>query len=48
MRSFEFINACEESKKTFILLPQKILQNLLATSTNVHCKSLIEKYKNNP
>jgi hypothetical protein len=47
-KSFQFINTCEKSKKPFMLLPQKILQNLIPTSTNIHCKSLIEKYKTHP
>ncbi len=29
-----------------MLLPKKILQNLPPTSTNIHCQSLIAKYKN--
>jgi hypothetical protein len=43
--SFQFINAYEENDRTFFLLPQKILNKLSPNSTNIHCKSLIEKYK---
>jgi hypothetical protein len=41
-RSFQFINTCQENDRAFVLLPQKILNKL--SLTNIHCKSLIEKY----
>lgn len=37
--SFQYINTCEEHHKTFVLLPQKVLQNLPRTLINMHCKS---------
>jgi hypothetical protein len=43
--SFQFINTCENNNRAFFLLPQKILNKLFPNSTNIHCKSLIEKYK---
>jgi hypothetical protein len=43
-RSFQFINTYEENDKKK-LLPQKVLNKLFPNSTNIHCKSLIEKYK---
>jgi hypothetical protein len=44
-RSFQFINTCNEHERTFVLLPQTILHNLPPTSTNLHCESLVDKYK---
>ncbi len=44
-RSFQFINTCNKHERPFVLLPQKILHNLPPTSKNIHCKSLIDKYK---
>jgi hypothetical protein len=40
-RSFQYISTCEEHHKTFVLLPQKMLQNLSWTLINIHCKSQI-------
>jgi hypothetical protein len=45
IKSFQFINICEENDRTFLLLPQKIVNKLFLNSTYIHCKSLIEKYK---
>jgi hypothetical protein len=44
-RSFQFINTYNEHERTFVLLPQKILHNLTPISTNIQCKSLVYKYK---
>ncbi len=44
-RSFQFINICQENDKTFVLLPPKIFLKLSTNSIDIHCKSLIEKYK---
>jgi hypothetical protein len=46
MKPFQFINTSEKHDKIFVLLSHKILQNLLPNSTNIHCKSLIDKLKN--
>jgi hypothetical protein len=43
-RSFQFINTCDEYERTSVLLPKNMLQKLLTTFRNVHCKSLIDKY----
>jgi hypothetical protein len=43
--NFQFINTCNEHERTFVLLPQKILHNLTPTSTNIQCKSLVYKHK---
>jgi hypothetical protein len=47
-KSFQFINTCDEYERTFILLPINMLHKLLATFTNVHCKSLFDKYREKP
>jgi hypothetical protein len=44
-RAFQFINTYEENNKILVLLPQKILNKCSPNSTDIHCKSLIEKYK---
>jgi hypothetical protein len=43
-RSFQFIYTCEKNDRAFVLLPQKILNKSSPNSTNIHYKSLIEKY----
>ncbi len=45
-RSFQFINTCEQQDKAFVLLPQKILQQLPPNFIEMHCKSLVDKYIN--
>jgi hypothetical protein len=45
-RSFQFINTCEQQDRAFILLPQKILQQLSPNSIEIHWKSLVDKYIN--
>jgi hypothetical protein len=44
-RSSQFINTCNEHERVFVLLPQKILHNLTPRSTNIQCKSLVYKHK---
>jgi hypothetical protein len=44
--SFQFLNTCQQQDKTFVLLPQKIIQGLSPNSTEFHCKSLVDQYIN--
>jgi hypothetical protein len=44
-RSFQSVNMCEENNKAFFLLLQKILNKIFPNWIDIHCKSLIEKYK---
>jgi hypothetical protein len=46
IRAFQFVNTCEQQGKTFVLLPQNILQQLYPNSTKIHSKSLVDKYIN--
>jgi ribonuclease HIII len=46
MKSFQTLDTSENHDKIFVLLSHKILQNLLPNSTNIQCKSFIDKYKN--
>jgi hypothetical protein len=39
IKSFQFINICEENDRTFVLLPQKILNKLFLNSTYIHYKN---------
>ncbi len=34
--------------RAFVLLLQKMLRNLFLTSINIHCKSIVDKYKGRP
>ncbi len=45
MKPFQTLNTNEKHDKIFVLLSHEILQNLLPNSTNIQCKSLIDKYK---
>jgi hypothetical protein len=44
-KTFQFINTCEENDRAYVLLPQKILNKLFPNLIDIHCNSLIEKYK---
>jgi len=46
IKAFQFINTCEQQDKSFVLLPQNILQQLSPISTKLHCNSLVDKYIN--
>jgi hypothetical protein len=43
-RFFQFINTCKKHKKTFVLLPQTLLQKKNSTSIDIYYKSLIDIY----
>jgi DNA replication protein DnaC len=47
-RSFQFINTSEEESKAKILLPSSMLNKLEGESTEIFCKSSIDKYRNRP
>jgi seryl-tRNA(Sec) selenium transferase len=46
--SFQFINTSEEESKAEILLPSSMLNKLKDESTEIFCKSSIDKYRNRP
>jgi hypothetical protein len=43
--SFQFINSWGKNDRTFVSLPQKILNKLFPNSIDIHCKSLVENIK---
>jgi len=45
-QAIHFAYSFEEHDLTFILLLQKALCNLPSTLTKIHCKSIIDRYKN--
>jgi hypothetical protein len=47
-RSFQIINTSEEESKVEILLPSSFLNKLEGESTEIFCKSSIDKYRNRP
>jgi hypothetical protein len=47
-RSFQFINTSEEQSRAAILLPPDALKKLEPESTEIFCKSSIDKYRKRP
>jgi hypothetical protein len=45
LKPFQTLNTSKKHDKIFVLLLHQNLQNLLPNSTNIQCKSLIDKYK---